>query len=648
MEATAAVLAPGIGNKNKKAPKQVDANAELRENLEALNKRRFLYTPSYEIYGGVKGLYDYGPVGSAITSNTLEFWREWFILEEDMLQISTSALGPECVFKASGHVDKFEDMMVKDLKSGDAYRADHLLEEHIEELLKNPKLTAEEKNKLQTDVARADDYSCEELGAKLKEYGVKSPEGNDISDPYPFNLMFSSQIGATGKSKGYFRPETAQGMFVNFGRLYAANGSKLPFAAAQIGPAYRNEIAPRSGLLRVREFTLAEIEHFVDPNNKTHERFDNIKDVVLPLYGQESQLGDQQLLFISAGEAVEKGIINNQTLAYFMARTYLFLVRLGAKPDRIRFRQHLANEMAHYAQGCWDAEIKNSYGWIECVGHADRSAYDLSVHAKASNKTSQLTAFVNFPDGPREVDLIIPQADRGLIGKTFKTEAKPFLAWLESIKENQEELAKLKATFDAAAEGDEVEVSGLKLTKKMITFKVQKKKITGQNIVPGVIEPSFGIGRIIYSVLEHAFWVREGAEKDGDDDKLERAVLSLKPIIAPYKCIVLPLISSDEQFLAKTREIESLLKRNHVTAKVDKSSLKIGKRYARADEIGIPFGITIDDITMKDGTVTFRERDSTHQVRLAVADIPALVNKLVDELTTWEEVVAQYGLVSTN
>lgn len=114
-------------------------------------------------------------------------------------------------------------------------------------------------------MARADDYSCEELGVKLTEYGVKSPEGNPISDPYPFNLMFSSQIGATGKMKGYeaaatdilipssyFRPETAQGMFVNFTRLYNAAGGKLPFAAAQIGPAYRNEIAPRSGLLRVR------------------------------------------------------------------------------------------------------------------------------------------------------------------------------------------------------------------------------------------------------------------------------------------------------------------------------------------------------------------------------------------------------------
>jgi len=303
--------------------------------------------------------------------------------------------------------------------------------------------------------------------------------------------------------------------------------------------------------------------------------------------------------------------------------------------------------MAHYACGCWDAEIKTSYGWIECVGHADRSAYDLTVHARASKKTSQLVAFVPFPDGPREVDLIVAQPNRGLIGTKFKSAAKSFFEWFDAIKEDQCELTKLKALFEESESDSEVEVNGLKLTKTMFTFKTQKKKVTGRNITPGVIEPAFGIGRIVYSVLEHSFWVRESAvEKDADDDKLERSVLSLKPIIAPYKCIVLPLISSDTNFLSKTTEIESLLKRSHITAKVDKSSLKIGKRYSKADEIGIPFALTIDEVTMADNTVTFRERDSTQQVRVPIHDLPALVDKLVDELITWKEVVEKYGLVT--
>jgi len=290
-------------------------------------------------------------------------------------------------------------------------------------------------------------------------------------------------------------------------------------------------------------------------------------------------------------------------------------------------------------------KIKSSYGWVECAGLADRSAYDLTVHSRASKKTSQLNAFVNFADGPREMDIIVAQPDRALIGKTFKGEAKSFFEWFDCIKEDQEELTKLKTSFEAS--DAEVVVNGLKLSKNMFTFKTQKKIVTGKTITPGVIEPSFGIGRIIYSVLEHSYWTRESTEKEGEqkEDKLERDVLSLKPIIAPYKCVVLPLISSDVNFLAKTREIEILLKRNHITAKVDKSSLKIGKRYARADEIGIPFGLTIDDVTLAAGTVTFRERDSTQQVRILIADLPALLNKLVDELTTWADVVAEYGLV---
>eukprot|EP01126_Amoeba_proteus_P005186 TRINITY_DN1171_c0_g2_i20.p1 TRINITY_DN1171_c0_g2~~TRINITY_DN1171_c0_g2_i20.p1 ORF type:complete len:648 (-),score=114.19 TRINITY_DN1171_c0_g2_i20:98-2041(-) len=639
---TSQVLAP-IGNKNKGKAKEVDPDVLVRTGLEALNKRRFLYTPSYEIYGGVKGLYDYGPVGASITTNLIDCWRNWFILEEDMLQINTVALGPEVVFQASGHVEKFEDLMVKDLVTGDCLRADHLLEEHIEVLLKNPKLTEEERNTLETDMARADDYSYDELGAKLVQYGVKSPEGHDISDPYPFNLMFSTQIGATGKSKGYFRPETAQGMFVNFGRLYAAAGSKLPFAAAQVGPAFRNEIAPRSGLLRVREFTLAEIEHFVDPSNKKHENFVNVKDVILPLYSRENQLGDKQIQQVRVADAVDTGLLNNETLAYFIARTYLFLIKVGIKKDRIRFRQHLANEMAHYACGCWDAEIKNSYGWIEVAGHADRSAYDLTVHAEASGKHSVLTAFVPFPDGPRDVDLLVAQPNRSLIGSKFKAEAQKFFAWFEKVKEDQDALVSLKQRFETSGT---IDIEGLAISKEMLTFKVQKKKVTGQNIVPGVIEPSYGIGRIVYSVLEHSFWIREKDEKEvDDDDKLERVVLSFKPVIAPYKCVILPLISSDEAMLAHVRTVEILLKKNHLSCKVDKSSAKIGKRYARADEIGIPFGITVDEITLSDNSVTFRERDSTQQVRLQISLLPALVVQLVDELTTWDEVKKKYDLV---
>lgn len=192
-----------------------------------------------------------------------------------------------------------------------------------------------------------------------------------LSEPFPFNLMFATSIGPAGTLAGYLRPETAQGIFVNFRRLLAANGGKLPFAAAQIGLAYRNEIAPRGGLLRcvadgksfhgvellsmlllvcfrVREFTMGEIEHFVDPLDKSHPRFACVAGEELTLFTSESQQGSGKTSVMTAGEAALAGIINSQTLAYFMARTQQFLLSAGVKRSGLRFRQHLPSERAHY------------------------------------------------------------------------------------------------------------------------------------------------------------------------------------------------------------------------------------------------------------------------------------------------------------
>jgi glycyl-tRNA synthetase len=149
----------------------------------------------------------------------------------------------------------------------------------------------------------------------------------------------------------------------------------MPFAAAQIGLGFRNEIAPRNGLLRVREFCMAEIEHFVNPADKSHHKFKSVASKELVLFPQDAQLGSGRTVKMTIGEAVETGVVANQTLGYFIARTQMWLEKIGIDPLRLRFRQHLRTEMAHYAADCWDAEIKLSYGWIECVGHADRSCY---------------------------------------------------------------------------------------------------------------------------------------------------------------------------------------------------------------------------------------------------------------------------------
>lgn len=161
----------------------------------------------------------------------------------------------------------------------------------------------------------------------LKKYEVKSPEGNPFGASFPFNLMFKTTIGPEGTSDAYLRPETAQGLFVNFKRLVEYNAGKLPFAAAQIGLGFRNEISPKGGLLRVREFCMAEIEHFCDPNDKLYPRFKLVKDKVLTLFSAENQLSTGKTDQMTIGDAVSKKLVDNETLGFFLARTQIFCER---------------------------------------------------------------------------------------------------------------------------------------------------------------------------------------------------------------------------------------------------------------------------------------------------------------------------------
>lgn len=274
--------------------------------FEDIFKRRFIIAPSFSIYGGIAGLYDYGPPGCSIKNNLLQFWRRHFVLEEGMYEIECSSVTPSIVLETSGHVEKFQDFMVRDVVTKNCFRADHLLEEQIDKLLLDP-ANESRKDELLTIRAQSDNYSCEELGQKLKELKAKAPEtGNEITDPFPFNLMFKTSIGPTGLVEGFLRPETAQGIFLNFSRLLEANGGRLPFAGCQVGPAFRNEIAPRSGVLRVREFTLAEIEHFVNPEDKSHPKFKDVAHIEITLFPRENQTGSKKCVRMPIGKAVEK------------------------------------------------------------------------------------------------------------------------------------------------------------------------------------------------------------------------------------------------------------------------------------------------------------------------------------------------------
>lgn len=608
-----------------------------RSKMEDLLKRRFFYDQSFAIYGGVNGLYDFGPMGCAMKANLINEWRRHFILEEQMLEIDCSMLTPHPVLVASGHVARFTDFMVKDVKTGECFRADHLIEAHLEKKLTDKKLSAEHRDEMESHVRQLDNYKCNEMHELIIKYNMKSPVGNnDLSEPQAFNLMFATSIGPTGAVSGFLRPETAQGMFVNFKRLLEFNQGKLPFAAAQIGNAFRNEISPRSGLIRVREFMMAEIEHFVDPTDKSHPKFADVADVEIMMYSAVAQLSGKSPVLCKIGDAVRAKTIDNETLGYFIGRIYLFMTKCGVDKKRLRFRQHMTNEMAHYACDCWDAECHTSYGWIECVGCADRSAYDLTCHTEHSGV--KLVAEKTLPE-PKVLDIAEVQADKPTIGKLFKQKGKIILEHLEKL--NAAEIDDLEKQIAEDAGGIiTLDVKGEKFQLKADALKVKRyqKTVHVEEFIPSVIEPSFGVGRVMYSIWEHNFVIRPSK----DQSEAQRTYLSLPPVISPYKCSVLPLSTNDE-FKPFVKMLAKKLTDAGITHKVDDSSGSIGRRYARTDEIAIPFAITVDfDSLNEPHSVTLRERDSMQQIRIDLDQVTKVISDLSDLKLEWTDVTKKY------
>jgi glycyl-tRNA synthetase len=631
--------------------------------LESILRRRVFYTPSFEIYGGVGGLYDYGPPGCALQANIIDQWRKHFVLEEDMLEVDCTVLTPHEVLKTSGHVDKFADWMCKDPKNGEILRADHFVEAILEARLNGDKEARgqqvtedkddakKKKKKAKVEAVKLDDavvkeyeevlakidnYDGPELGELIKKYELKNPVTGVIpSDPVAFNLMFQTSIGPSSNLAGYLRPETAQGQFLNFAKLLDFNQGSMPFASASIGKSYRNEISPRAGLLRVREFLMAEIEHYVDPEGgKKHPRFNEVENIELILLDKETQLsGRTETRKVTVGEAVKSGLVDNETLGYFLARIHLFLQKIGVDLSKMRFRQHMANEMAHYACDCWDAELLTSTGWVECVGCADRSAYDLSVHAK---KTGAPLIVRQQLDEPRIFEEWQIDIERKKFGPLFKKDAKTIENALEATsQEEREKLAKElteggKISLQVAGVGD----GNVSVPKDALKIEFRKRVENTREYTPNVIEPSFGIGRILYSLIEHNFWVRNS---DGDE---ARGVLSFPPSVAPTKVLLVPL-SSSPQFKPLLKTLSQRLRSQGISNRIDDSSASIGKRYSRNDELGTPFGVTIDFQTVQDGSITLRDRDSTTQVRATEDKIVEAIKALVDESKTWSQIQSE-------
>ncbi|KAJ5126278.1 hypothetical protein N7526_008455 [Penicillium atrosanguineum] len=592
--------------------------------LDSMLRRRMFYTPSFEIYGGVSGLYDYGPPGTALLANLTDTWRKHFVLEEDMLE--------------------FADWMCKDPKTGEIFRADHLVEEVLESRLKGDKeargqkveVDAEKeakkkkKSKGETKAVKLDDALVKEYEECLAQ--IDNFDGPDLEKIIvKYDIRNPTSIGPSSNMPGYLRPETAQGQFLNFQKLLEFNQQGMPFASASIGKSFRNEISPRAGLLRVREFLMAEIEHYVDPEGgKKHPRFVEVKDIEMSLLDRNVQLsGSTKTTKMTIGKAVEIGLVDNETLGYFLARIQLFLIKIGVDFTKLRFRQHMANEMAHYAQDCWDAELHTSYGWVECVGCADRSAYDLTVH---KNKTGAPLVVRETRAEPLRVEEWQIDLEKKKFGPRFKKDAKTVETAIDALSQELRE----KLSLDLNNNGKiEIDVEGVgsgkvELDKELINIEKRTRVENVREYTPNVIEPSFGIGRILYSMIEHVYWSRDGDEA--------RGILSFPPAIAPTKVLLVPL-STNPAFKPLVQTLSSKLRKFGISSRVDDSSASIGKRYARNDELGTPFGITVDFQSVKDNTITLRDRDSTKQVRASEDEIMAALKSLTDGEETWADII---------
>ena len=447
-------------------------NEDLMDRIVSLAKRRGFIWQGSEVYGGMRGTWDYGPLGLALKRKIMNEWWEFFVENrEDMFGVDAAIIMNPKVWKASGHAATFADPLVEDLKTGERYRADHLLKD--------------------TGI-EAEGLSNEKITEIIREKGLKSPKGNDLSDVRSFNMMFQTNVGAVvnENSVAYLRPETAQGIFTNYKNVVDAFYPSLPFGLAQQGKAFRNEISPRDFVFRSREFEQMEIEYFVKPENWESE-FEKLLQLVREFLTEKMGLPKESLFELEVP----------------------------------------AEDRAHYSKRTVDFEFNYPIGKEELMGIAYRTDFDLGNIQRASGKSMEYT-----------------------------------------------------------------------------------DKQTREKFIPHVIEPSFGVERLLMAVLSNAYTEVESEGKT-------RTYLALPENLAPTKIIVAPLLKNKEALVEKAKEVYSELRKKYKNVEFDLSG-KVGKVYAKADEIGVPKVVVIDFETVEgDGLVSVRNRDDASQIRVKSSEI---------------------------
>ncbi|MBP6993912.1 glycine--tRNA ligase [Candidatus Woesebacteria bacterium] len=331
------------------------------DTIVAFAKRRGFVYPTSEIYGGLANSYDYGPYGSELIKNIRDLWWTTFVRRRpDMVGIDSQIIQHPTTWVASGHVGSFSDPLVEDKKTHKRYRADHLIEEWLQ------------KNKRPKDegVVVVENMKIDEMAQFITDNKITSPDGNELTEPKPFNLLFETELGTVSgdKSKVYLRGETAQGIFANFKQILDSCRVKLPFGVGQIGKSFRNEITQGQFVFRTFEFEQAEIEYFFDPEQT-----------------------EWQVLMDEWKEQMFK----------FVTGT------LGISEENLRWRQHTDKERSHYSKDTYDLDYHFPFGWKELWGLAYRTDFDLKAHMQHSGKSLE---YVDSATGRKFVPHVIEPA----------------------------------------------------------------------------------------------------------------------------------------------------------------------------------------------------------------------------------------------
>ncbi len=572
----------------------------------SLARRRGFFWPAYEIYGGVSGFYVWGPYGVLLKRKIRDLWRELFVYNLGFFEIDSPTISPYIVFEASGHVEGFKDVMVTCKSCGKKFRADTLLKEkgvEVEEGLKP-----------------------EEYLDLINREGIKCPScGGSLGDPDYFMTMFKTTIGPYSDAIGFLRPETAQGMFVEFKRIYEVFRKRFPIGIAQIGRGFRNEISPRQGVIRLREFDMMEVEYFFDPENDDQFDLDEYMDETLNILHEKLiREGGGEYETLTVKEILERGIVEHKSMLYFMVLAQRFLEILGIPKSRQRFREKLEGERAHYARKVFDQEVLlDKWGWVEVSGHADRTNYDLSRHAKYSGEEIA-------------VERLLPEPKTVYIREAYPEPKKIKEQYPDKIGLVMKELSRYSPSelYKILDENGSIEVDDVKLDKSFFRIVEEEKRVTVEKFIPHVVEPSFGLDRITYAVLEYSYTER------GD-----RVVLSLPAYIAPIEAAVYPLLDRDD-LKGVAASIVRDLEMAGFRVFYDYGD-SIGRLYARGDEIGIPVAFTVDLRSLNDDTVTVRDRDSWRQYRIEINRVVEFVERLV-EGESFESIASSMGLESVD